>query len=359
MPQITVGPSAVPIPNNGTDPLYGINVGSTVLWYSKLPDVSPASGTPLSPGNAVQGWPAGQPLYIMSTGGNGSFAYEANGSQIAIGAVAAALLPGSTVDVGNTVGVTGSVDASGSTIDSRAQNNPSILAVNGVVIPASMPLSAQIGPTLTLSTKGYSSILISVGDNDPAIPLASANMVKITFDQTLGGTSVVPISNAHFLLGGLNGFVQVPVLGDTIIITGVFINTSAFGGGGNRITMQVIGSNEVISEPKYLSNNFSAKGTIPTEGYYEVNTGAFSQVFMNSKNGPAELSILAATGASAGSSNLGIVDFDNPGAGVIILAGTGAIPAGGAANVPLRLPMRPAIVTVNPSAGSLIGSVLQ
>lgn len=353
MPQITVGTAAVPIPNNGTDTLYGINVGNTTLYYSQSPDVSASSGTPLSPGNAVQGWPVGQPLYIISSGGNGQFAYEANGSQIAIGAVAASLLPGGTVDVGNTV------DTSGSTVNNRSQNNPANLATNGVVIPASMPLSAQIGPTLTLSTKGYSSIIISVGDNDPAIPLASANMVKITFDQTVGGQSVIPISNAHFLLGGLNGFVQVPVLGDTIIITGVFINTSAFGGGGNRITMQVIGSNEVISEPKYLSNNFSAKGTIPTEGYYEVTAGAFSQVFMNSKNGPAELSILAATGASAGSSNLGIVDFDNPGVGVIILAGTGAIPAGGAANISLRLPMRPAIVTVNPSAGSLIGSVLQ
>lgn len=355
MPQITVGTSAVPIPNNGTDTLYGINVGATTLYYSQLPSVSVDSGTPLSPGNAVQGWPVGQPLYIVSSGGNGQFAYEANGSQIAIGAVAAALLPGSTVDVGNTVGVTGSVDASGSTIHSKSQNSPVNLGGVPTVFPASMGSPQPLAALPSMSVAGYSSVMVNVSDNQAGIVPSASSMIKVVITQTLNGVQVgIPI-NAHYLIGACNGFVQIPVIGDSVQVSGQYINQSALIG---TISVQVAGSAEVISIPKYLSFNSAGKGSLASGGYYNTTTGVTVQDYVNCRNGPAELCVLAGTGTSAGSANIAVADFDNPSTPVI-LAGTGSVPGGGALNIPLDIPMRPVFMTTRPTSGTLIGSLIQ
>lgn len=356
---IPISDGPILISRSVAKPYLVYNTGTNIVYLGTDSSVSPtAFAFPLAPGAAFQWTEITTDVYAVAAEGKSSTLVVApEASALALGTVSAAIE--GPVDVsGSNVGVSGSVDASGSTIKSRQQNNPVILATSNNPIPNSMILPNGLVNLPAQATAGFSSIIISVGDNAPGIPLGPTNMVEVLVQQTLNGSHVGPIISAHYLLGACSGYVQVPVVGETILVSGQFINTSTGGGGLSSLGVQVIGSSEVITTPRYLSSNFSAKGSLASGGYYNVSAGAVVQDYVTCRNGPAELTVLASSGTSAGSANIAVADFDVPG-GPVILAGTGGIPTGGAVTVPINVPMRPVYVTTRPTAGALLCSLLQ
>lgn len=337
-------------------PYLVLNNGSNTVYLGTDSSVSPtAYAFPLAPGSAFQWTEISSDVYGVCDKGKASQLVVApEASAMAFGTLSANIQ--GTVDVsGSDVGVSGSVDTSGSTVKNRTQSNPVTLGAAATVFSAGMGSPQPLAAIPSLAVSGYSSIIVDVSDNQGGIVPSYQSMIKVVITQTLNGVQVGTPTNAHFLIGACNGYIQVPVIGDSVQVTGQYINQSALIG---TISVQVVGSSEVIPVPRYLSYNSGAKGSLAGGGYYNVSTGVVVQDYVTCRNGSAELSILAATGTSAGSANVAVADFDNPG-GVIILAGTGSIPAGGAANLSLVLPMRPVYVTTRPTAGTLICSLLQ
>lgn len=93
MPVVNVS-QAVSLPNNGTEDIYLINIGSVRAWYSQEANVATGNGLPLDPGNAIT-WSAGKDLYACAdntvAGAVAILALENNGSNITIGATSAVI----------------------------------------------------------------------------------------------------------------------------------------------------------------------------------------------------------------------------------------------------------------------------
>ena len=260
-----------------------------------------------------------------------------------------------TVDVAGDINVTNSTLNVAGTVGARQQNNPSIL------FTSNNPWSGVVGVTNLAaipnqSIAGYSAIIINVFDNG-SVALAANNMVTLTITQYAAGSTPVSQFTAQWLVGRCNSYLIVPVVGITAVISGQYIIQ---GGGSGTLTVQVIGSNQAVDSPQYSSYNSpsgSTGGNLATGGYFTMDIAAVTQRFVSSKNGPAQLSVLAGTSSSAGSANIAVVEWVGPATNIIM--GTGAIAAGGAVNIPLVLPMRPVYITGRPTAGDLIVSLLQ
>lgn len=259
-----------------------------------------------------------------------------------------------TVNIGaGSVDITsGSVSVAGGQVG--VQSNPTVLSTTQTVFatvgsPQNLTAIPNVG-----GLKPFASVIVGLTDNS-INALAATNMVSLQMYQTLNGVIVGPTYNPQYLLGLLRGSLQIPVVGDTLVISGQYAGTFSSGG---TLTVQITGSNEIITDPRYISYNAgSGPVGIASGGYYETSTAAVVSSFVSSRNGAGQLSVLAATSTSGGSANVAVCEFVGP--AQPILAGTGAIATGGAANVPIILPMRPVQVTTRPSAGTLICSLLQ
>lgn len=333
MGQLNVGPQAISVTTSQSQyDIFGQNLGTVPIYLSELPDVSPTNNSlVLAKGNTFT-WPSGKQLYACTgTGQNSILTYTNNGATMGL----------SNVNVAGTVGTIG-------------QNNPINLGQGGTATLVGAQSLVALNVPSGIPTKGFASIIIAIGDDaNYNGGLALANWCTLNIVQTLNNITVATYTPQWLLGGILQGYIQIPVIGDTLNISGSF--SKAASGTPDFIYVQVIGSSEDIQNPRYLNQNVLQGGDIPSGGAYSLNTSATNLNFIATKNGPASLHVLAGTGTSNGSANIQYVENGTQ----HIFAGTGAIGVGLAAELSLILPMFPIMVSVAPSAGNLFASLTQ
>lgn len=354
MPQLTIPVNApVLIPNIGTAELFGLNIGTSTLYYGPDQTVSAATGVPLSPGNAIQNWPVGEPLYITSAVNQGTFAYSSNGAQIAIGAVAASLLPGQSVGINGTAQVAG-------TVGNQPANTPVLLQT--LTIPYTN--AADNTGTLTASstqidTSGYSSLIVYVTDHAgfASVVPDAVSYVKMLIQGQDGNNGYQLDAYTPQFLPGANGalpgdpnvfgYIQVPTKTPKYFVQATLFKAATPVTVSPNLTIWIYGSHEVIPVPRYESLPTFTIGT-PLGDVAVLSSGAASaDQVVGTKNGQAQYNVFAINSASTGSSN---IQYAENGAWNL-LDGTGALPTGGSVGKTESLPMRPHKIHVATSAG--------
>lgn len=207
-----------------------------------------------------------------------------------------------------------------------------------------------------LDVSAYASVLIIFSVPTALGAATPATHLDITLTQVVPDVSYSTADQefASFLPNAnvtQIGSVQVPLVGGQVLLQMVLTKLASAAGG--NVTAQIYGSHEIIPTTRYLSWA-GATGTGMGDNVIS-NVSAATDTIVSSANGAAELEVLAGTGSSAGSANLQVAS-----AGAWVpFTGSGAIAAGGSAHLSLRLPNRPILLHVAPTAGSLIASLTQ
>jgi hypothetical protein len=284
MPQVQITPAALPISNPGAQTLYGQNNGNGALYLSTTQDVNPSNYHAIvGPGGSFS-WPADEALYACTdVGGTTLLTYLTNGA---------------TVDSGSSF--------------SQASNKPVLLASLPLVWDAAVDNFSVSTPALAnIDISAYASVIIAISNAVVGGVLVPAQTNYIVFDiglyDQVARTANLPARQyaPQFLL--LNPVaaqqiqsVQFPVTHQFLSVLANVIKAATAGISG-ALTINIYGSGELISAPKYLSQGNGMQGSGPTGGFYYTNNAGVVNTndFVASQNGPAVLgadgSIAAAT----------------------------------------------------------------
>lgn len=343
-----------------SQPYLVYNNGSSTAYLGTDSSVSPtAFAFPLQPGSAFQWTAITTDVYAVADNGKTtSLIIAPEASAMSFGTLSASIsgpvnVSGSTVDAsGSNVGVSG-------TVGNIPQNKPTLLATSSNVWLATFGSPRNISAIPDLNVSGYGSVIINVSDNAilPAGAVSSLGMITLTVLQLINGV-IVSSYTAEWILGQCNSLLQVPVVGTDLQISGQFISAATGSPNTGTLTIQAIGSSEIVASPIYTSYNPGARGTIPTGGYYNASVGVTTLTeYVNSKNGPANFSLIPSSSSATGNGSIFAVEFTGPATNQLI----GLVPPAGGSGVSQQviLPMRPIQVLTRATAVGMLSSLQQ
>jgi hypothetical protein len=253
---------------------------------------------------------------------------------------------------GGNVGVSGTVGA-------LQQANPTLLYTN-VITPFTFTTAAEAVQLInqTLVVGGYSSLLIVItgGYSNTTEPLNPANYIPldISFPNYGTGTNYSEYTPQWLLDWQMRHTIQVPVSGQSVVITGSLVK--ALTGLGGSVYINVYGINTPINAPIYLSNSWNLKGSLVTGGYWQQLLSGANTItyYLASSNGAADFRVQNQGGTATQTAILNMADSG----AVVSMAQLVPTPAGADSHLPVRLPLRPIAVTIYCYAGASILAML-
>lgn len=347
-PSITA-PGVFTLPGQGQSlaPLTVQNTGSVSLYFSKDPQVSASSyDHVVGPGGSIV-WPALTNCYVVpDVGQTGQISYGT---------------PGTTVDTGSVI--------------SQSSNTPTLLTsltlhyggFAGENVTAALPKSLDIS--------AWSSVYFSLHtDIKVGTIVNGSNFIPLSVFQSRNGYNFFNGGNlqhqrfAQWLLSvtdvtGIIQSLQVPVRAPLLDLSLQVINNAAFVPGAGNLTLEIYGSNEVITESRYInlgSAGNNMEGTAGSGGLFvaQLLSNGSVQHFVSSSSDVAYITALN-SGAAGTGARVDIFTYDY---GVLrSFSGVGAPAVIGAANeIALKLPSQPIVLGLVTGGGALLtGSMTQ
>lgn len=313
-------------------PLEVWNVGVTgIIYASRNAGVTPSNAEYVLPPNGHVSVPSGITLYVCTDTTAYGF-YHSDGTTFDPGSFGISTQP-----------------------PTRLANTPTLIATSTAAYTALAGAFVAALP-VNLDVSSYSSLIfvitnLSTGGKSPAI----ADYIQL--DVQLSASPVVLSQNVHaeYLLldpGTLTPSqgLQVPVTQKYLLaITSAQVRKSAIVGYTGSITLNVYGSNEVITTPRYIGQGQGMLGAAPSGGAAVIVAAAGSSTsFIATKNGTAYVESAWAGGTG------GLVNVQMVEAGIaynIVSVQSGASTGLSTAKNTI-FPMRPIILLATTNAAS-------
>lgn len=317
MPQRSIGAQVQIIsPVAGFD-VFGQNYGSTLIYVSANPSVSPTSfDQVLTPGSTID-WPANKgALYLATDPGVGALLnYSTDGTRVT----------GSSVTI-----------ASGSVVTTSA-NAPVLLYRQQQSLLGTVGRQA-FGPFIPLDVSTYTSVLISVNNSWPPT-LDTTNWLEVNPRQSTDFLVNSPIDqlSAQWLIDGtspsgpvaaqINSAMsyQIPVTKPNLFCVLAANVTTAFAVPANSpLTLSIYGTHETIAAPKYVNASQQLMGLAAYGGLYERRMLTVRDTqYLQNKNGVAQVATWQEDVNAYVITQLAVLD-----SGVVKIIGQQTIPSG-------------------------------
>ena len=317
------------------------NTGTTSVYISRYPGVdSNTFEHVIGPGGDWT-WPAQTALFVaVGIGLKGQISYGPNGS---------------TVNSGSTY--------------TQNSNQPTLIYSVPITYPTGSFSKGVIKNNIQISQFASVFFTITGNLNSYPLPLTFTNFMRITAQQSGDTAGTVVQEVAEYVLNTMNSVacstLQIPVRNKNLTVIFELFKANAADPMSGTHTLNVFGSNEVITAAKYVHNSLDLFGSTSGAFYqqYGPTTGT-TDYYINSKNGAVFLSGVNLTG-SAGAVNtagLSYIVMQMCDAGVLIPLTSVSSPSLGQAATTINAiaPTRPLIIRIGTTSPNFIGaSVIQ
>ena len=406
MTNFSVGPTPIQLVGAGVDnePLTVQNTGAVSIYLSADPGVRPAAFEYKIDAGGDFTWPPGKSLSVctgpgvtgqISFGGTGNVRVNSgstnvtgnvtiNGSVPIAGPVtvsgSVALNAGSVVAIAGpvaiagTVPISGNVNIAGGTV---ALSGPVTISggvsVNGSTVNVGTPVKLSNNVTVIgnytfailngnnvrplqgpFDITPYASVIIQIYNNaGTSIPVIS-NWIDLLI--TTSGTAGSTYLNPQFIATtGPTQSIQIPVTGSQLYFNITSHINGAFAAGS--FFVNILGSGETITNNKYVSQGDGMMGGLTQGGTFHqlCNAATTTAVFLNTKNGPATVTIYPNNAAYGflylNVANNGALEQFNG-------TSTNGLTGGSSNVVNTILPLRPINAQLLTSAGSIFDATI-
>ena len=264
--------------DSSSDALTVQNTGITSVYISRYPGVdSNTFEHVIGPGGDWT-WPAQTALFVaVGVGLKGQISYGPNGS---------------TVNSGSTY--------------TQNSNQPTLIYSVPITYPTGV--FSKIVTKTNIQISQFASVFFTITGNLASYPLpvTFSNFMRITAQQSGDTTGVVVQEIGEFLLNTMNSVacstLQIPVRNKNLSIIFEMYKANAADPMSGTHTLNVFGSNEVITTSKYIHNSLDLFGSIALGGFFYTQNGpatSSNDYNISTKNGPMFLSAVNLTGTTA------------------------------------------------------------
>ena len=306
--------------DSNSDALTVQNTGITSVYISRYPGVdSNTFEHVIGPGGDWT-WPAQTALFVaVGVGLKGQISYGPNGS---------------TVNSGSTY--------------TQNSNQPTLIYSVPITYPTGVFSKIVTKTNIQISQFASMFFTLTGNLNSYPLPITLTNFMRITAQQSGDTSGVVVQEVAEYILNTMNSLacstLQIPVRNKNLSVIFEMYKVNAADPMSGTHTLNVFGSNEVITASKYIHNSLDLFGTIPIGGIFSqlVNNTGSTTFFLGTKNGPATLSLFNNNTTTSGYVNISYAE--NGGSNNYVgLVATGATPGSGPI-IATIFPMRPITV---------------
>jgi len=327
--------------DSSTDALTVQNTGNTAVYISRNPGVDGFTFEHVIGPGGDWTWPAETPLFVaVGIGLKGQISYGPNGSSVNSG-----------------------------TTFTQNSNQPTLIYSAPITYPTG---AFSKGITkVNIQIAQFASVFFTITGNlnSYPIPLTYTNFMRITAQQSGDAVGSVVQDVAEYVLNTMNSIacstLQIPVRNKNLTVIFELFKANAGDQMSGTHTLNVFGSNETLTTPRYIHNSLDLFGSTGGAFYqqYGPATG-YTDYYINSKNGATFLSGVNLTGSpgAVNSAGLSYMVMQMGDAGVLVPLTSVSSPSIGQSATVINAiaPLRPLIIRIGTASPNYIGaSVIQ